>query len=269
MALVVLVVVVVGFDRLLSAGRWRVLGPAQRRWRATRPRVIAGIRTAPATFGYLGILVVTSWVLATASGRLADRLLLDQSTNLHQLGRDPIRVLISSAFWVSGTGSLVLWAVLLALVLAPVERRVGSWRMTLVFAIGHLGATLLTAAGLSVALRLDAVERSVVNAQDVGASYGFLAVAGVLTYLLEERLRRPYALGLLAGMAGGAALFHTFTDFGHLLALLLGLACYPLVRGRARLPLISVPLRRRRAEPDRSRAQPLPQPQPLPAQRRG
>jgi hypothetical protein len=263
MALVVLALVVVGFDRLLAAAHWRPLAPAQRRWRALRPRVIGGIRTAPATFGYLGILVVTSWVLATASGRLADRLLLEQSTNLHQLGRDPIRVLISSAFWLSGTGSLALWAVLLALVLAPVERRVGSWRMALVFVVGHVGATLLTAAGLWVALRLDAVEHSVVNAQDVGASYGFLAVAAVLTYLLEQRVRRPYALGLLAGIAGGAVLFHTFTDFGHLLALLLGLGCYPLVRGRTRLPLISGPLRSRRGVPRRS------QPQPLPAPRRG
>lgn len=269
MALVVLALVVVVFDRLLASARWRALGRAQRRWHALRPRIVAGIRTAPATFGYLGILVVTSWVLATASGRLADRLLLEQSTNLHQLGRDPVRVLVSSAFWLSGTGSLALWAVLVALVLAPVERRIGSWRMTLVFAVGHVGATLLTAGGLWVALRLDAVEHSVVNAQDVGASYGFLAVAGVLTYLLEQRLRRPYALGVLAGTAGGAVLFHTFTDFGHLLALLLGLACYPLVRGRARLPLVSVPLRHRRGAPHRSHAQPLPPPQPLPAQRRG
>jgi len=269
MALVVLVLFAVGVDRLLFAARWRALGPAQRRWHALRPRVIAGIRTAPATFGYLGILVVTSWVLVTASGRLADRLLLEQSTNLHQLGRNPIRVLISSAFWLSGTGSLALWAALLALVLAPVERRVGSWRMAVVFAIGHVGATLLTAAGLWVALRVDAVERSVVNAQDVGASYGFLAVAGVLTYLLEPRWRRPYAIGLLGGVTGGAVLFHTFTDFGHLLALPIGLACYPLVRGHARLPLVSVPLWRRRDAPDRSSVQPLPPPQPLPAQRRG
>jgi hypothetical protein len=264
MGLVVLVVAAVAFDRLLTSARWRGLAPAQRRWSVLRPRVIAAVRSAPATFGYLGILVVTSWVLVTASGRLADRLLLEQSTTLH-----PVRVLISSAFWLSGTGSLALWAVLLALVLAPVERRVGSWRMTVVFALGHLGATLLTAAGLWVALRLDAVERSVVNAQDVGASYGFLAVAGVLTYLLEPRVRRPYALGLLLGMAGGAALFHTFTDFGHLLALLIGFACYPLVRGRSRLPLVSVPLLRRRGVPDRERAQHLPQQQPLPAQRRG
>jgi hypothetical protein len=261
-SLVLIVLLVVGLDRLLA---WR----APRRWLAVRPRILAGIRSAPVTFGYLGILFVTSWVLATASGRLADRLLLEQSTNLHHLGRDPLRVLISSAFWVAGTGTLVLWAVLLALVLAPVERRIGSWRMSLVFALGHIGATLLTAAGLWVALRLDAVERSVVNAQDVGASYGFLAVAGVLTYLLEPRLRRPYAIGLLAGVATAAALLHTFTDFGHLVSLLLGLASYPLVRGRSRLPLISLPLPWRPGGRGPSRAQQLPPPQPLPAQRRG
>lgn len=240
MSPVVLIIVLVGVDRLLSRGRPQQLEPVARWWLATRPRLAAWVRSAPATYGYLAILVVTSWVLASASGRLGDRLLLEQSTNLHQLARDPVRVLISSAFWLSGSGGLLVWAALLTLVLAPVERRLGSWRLGLVFAIGHTGATLLTAAGLWTVLRFDAIERSVVNARDVGASYGLLAVAAALTYCLAPRLRLGYAALLLGSAGAFAAISHTFTDFGHLLSVLLGFACYRLARGPSRRPPIDL-----------------------------
>lgn len=242
MSPVLLILVVVGADRLLGGGRPHQLEPVARWWLAARPRLIAWVRSAPVTYGYLAILVVTSWVLASASGRLGDKLLLAQSTNLHQLAHDPVRVLISSAFWLSGPGGLLLWAALLTAVLAPVERRVGSWRLGIVFGIGHAGATLLTAAGLWTALRFDAVERSVVNARDVGASYGFLAVAAAMTYLLAPRLRLGYAALLLVSVGSVVAISHTFTDFGHLVSVLLGFGCYRLVRGRSARPPIDVRL---------------------------
>lgn len=207
-------------------------------WRSQAwPCAAAFVRSAPATYGYLAILFVTTWLLASASARLADRVLLAESTNLHHLARDPVRVLVGSAFWLSSSRDLLVSAVLFTLVLAPVERRIGAWRMGGVFAIGHVGATLLTAAGLWVALRFDAVERSVVDARDVGASYGAFAVAAALAYLLQQSLRLPYAAVLLGYVALMIPLSGTFTDYGHLLACLLGFACYPLVRrARRRLP---------------------------------
>jgi hypothetical protein len=226
---IVILLLAVGVDRLLTSTRPRRLEPARRWWPRTRPRLVAGIRSAPATYTYLAILFVTTWVLANTNTRLADRLLLAQSTNLHQLARYPTRVLVSSAFWLSGTSDFVVTAVVLTLVLAPVERRIGAWRMGSIFAIGHVGATLITAAGLSLALHFEAVERNVVYAQDIGASYGFIAVAAALTYLLVPRLRWPYTVALVCYIALTAAVSHTFTDFGHLAALLLGFACYPLV----------------------------------------
>jgi rhomboid family protein len=232
-----IVLLLVGIDRLLALGRPAPLRPVRSWWLARRPRLIAWVRSAPATYVYVAILFVTTWVLASSSGRLANHLLLEQSTNLHHLARDPMRVLISSAFWLTDGTTLVVWVVLLTLVAAPMERRIGSWRTAIVFGIGHVGATLLTAAGLWVALHVDAVERSVVDAQDVGASYGLLAVAAAFTYLLAPRLRLPYAAALLAGVAAVAVVWHTFTDFGHLLAVLLGLACYPIVARRARAPI--------------------------------
>jgi hypothetical protein len=230
MSPVAFVLLVVGFDRLLSGGRLRAFRRAQPWWLRVRPRLVAFVRSAPATYTYLAILFVTTWVLASASARLADRLLLAESTNLHHLARDPVRVLIGSAFWLSGTRDLIIAACVFTVVLAPVERRIGAWRTAGVFAIGHVGATLLTAAGLWAALRFDAIERSVVNARDVGASYGFFAVAAALTYLLRPSLRRPYATLLLGYVALMIVLSGTFTDYGHLVACLLGFACYPLLR---------------------------------------
>ena len=192
-----------------------------------------GIRTAPATSAYLLVLVVTTWVLQTSSSRIANTLLLNESTNLHHLARDPIRVLVGSAFWLPAGWQVLLWAPLFALVLAPVERRLGSGRTTLVFAAGHVGATLLTAAGLWVALRVDLVERSVVNARDVGSSYGFFAVAALMTAFVDRRLRRAYAAALVVVAVALLAASLSFTDVGHVLAMGVGFACLP-VAGRAR-----------------------------------
>lgn len=209
---------------------------------ATLARRIWGfIRSAPATYAYLSVLLVTSWILAWLGDARADRLLLSQSTNLHQLGDDPVRVLIGSAFWAPGAYALVLSALLFTVVLAPVERRIGSARTIGVFAIGHLGATLLTAVGLSVALRFDVVEHSIVNVRDVGTSYGFFAVAATLTYLLVTELRLPYAAALLGYLSATAVLAGGFGDYGHLTAAVLGFACYPLVQTaphRPGLPLL-------------------------------
>jgi hypothetical protein len=169
-------------------------------------------------------------VLRTSSGTIARQLVLERSTNLHQLARDPIRVLVASAFWVSGVWELFAWVALFTLVVAPVEHWIGTARTAAAFFAGHLGATLLTAAGLWATIRAELVGASVTNAADVGASYGFLAVAALLTYRLAPRRRAVYA-GLLAAIVLGAlALDPSVTSVGHLIALTIGFACYPLMR---------------------------------------
>jgi hypothetical protein len=234
---VALLVLVVALDRLLASERWPQLDGIRARWRRLKPRARAYVRAAPGTCVYLFILLITTWVLQTSSSGIARQLLLERSTNLHQLARDPVRVLFASAFWVESGGELFVWAVLFTLVVAPVEQRLGTGRTAAVFAAGHVGATLLTAAGLWAALRLDLVESSVVNARDVGASYGFFAVAAVLAYLLASRWRLPWAAVLAAFVGLSLAFGPSFTDFGHVLALAIGFACYPLARAsRARAP---------------------------------
>jgi rhomboid family protein len=200
-------------------------------WDGVAPAVGGYLRTTPVTCVYAFVLLITTWVLQTSSARVANQLLLERSTNLYQLARDPVRVIVESAFWLSSTWQVFPWLALLFAIVAFAERRVGSLRVVGVLAAGHVGATLLTAAGLWLALRADAIERSVVYARDVGPSYAFFAAAAFLTYLLPRRLRAPYAAILLAYGCATAVVSTTFTDFGHLLAIGIGFACYPLLRG--------------------------------------
>jgi hypothetical protein len=199
----------------------------------TLRRVADYVRLAPATFAYLTLLGVTTGVLVSSDAQEAARLLLERSTNLAHLSRDPARVLLASAFWLSSPSQLPVWAALFVLVLARVEHRIGSRRMVGVFAIGHVGATLLVAGGLWIALRAHAVAASVVDAQDVGVSYGFLAVASAATCLLARPLRAPWLGGLFIYAVSDMLAPVSFTDFGHLAAVLIGIACTPSVRRAA------------------------------------
>jgi membrane associated rhomboid family serine protease len=192
--------------------------------------VLAYIRSAPGTYAYLFVLLITSWILQTSSSRIANALLQERSTNLHHLATDPLRVLFSSAFWVGSFADWVAWVALFSIFVAPVERWVGTGRAALVFFIGHVGATLITAGGLWIALQSDLVESSVVNARDVGASYGFAAVAATLSYRFTGRQRILYAAALVGFAGVSLALSHNFTYWGHLIALVIGFACYPIVR---------------------------------------
>ena len=227
------IIVLVVAARLLASERWPRVEPMRHAWRRLSPRARAFVRAAPATYAYLFVLLVTAWVLQTSSPGIAQRLILERSTNLHHLARDPVRVLVASAFWFAHAWEVLPWAVLFTLVLAPAEQWLGTARWAAIFAAGHVGATLLTAAGLWVAIRVDAVETVVARSADVGVSYGFLAVAGVLTYRLPGRYRIAYAATLAGYVLLAAFVRGTFTDAGHALALAIGLACYPLAR-RAR-----------------------------------
>jgi hypothetical protein len=230
----VLILAGIGVDRLLLSDRWSVVDPVRERWRKLRPRVFGYVRSAPGTYVYLAILFITSWILQTSSSRIADALLLERSTNLHHLAQDPLRVLFSSAFWVGSLGVWIGWVALFTIFVSPVERWIGTGRTALVFFIGHVGATLVTAAGLWVALRSDLVESSVANARDVGASYGFVAVVAVLSYRLPRRLRPAYDAVVVGVAVATLAIDHNFTSWGHVVALASGFACYPLVRGEVR-----------------------------------
>jgi hypothetical protein len=233
-----LFLLLVGFDRVMSLDRWPRLDPMRRVWHRWTPRVLAYIRSAPAVYAYLFVLLITTWVLQTSSTTIANQLLLERSTNLDHLARDPVRVLFASAFWVSSSFELLGWVALFTVFVAQAERWLGTARTVAVFFIGHVGATLLTALALWAALHSDLVEASVVTAKDVGASYGFAAVAAVLVYALAHPWQWVYAAIVVAYAGLSLVIDHGFTNWGHMIALAIGFACYPLV-GRRRATAVT------------------------------
>jgi hypothetical protein len=145
-------------------------------------------------------------------------------------------------FW-SGSAVVLPFIVLIALVLAPAEVWLGTRRLIVVFVLGHVLATLATALAISQGYFISAADKGIDRTVDVGVSYGCFCVASILTYRLPARWRPAYAVtllivsGLLAFVLGG-----TFTDLGHFVSVILGLALYPIARShgvaeRARIPL--------------------------------
>jgi membrane associated rhomboid family serine protease len=207
---------------------------AARRW-AGRPG------QARVTVTYLSILVATTLVLRTGSTRLSNAILRSASTNLSNLGRAPITVLVTSACFVTSQWELVQFALVALLLLGPLEQRIGGKRWLLGFAAGHVGATLVVAAGLSVARhagRLDVAGSSTI---DVGVSYGSMALFVVLAHLWKGWARVVLAVViagyLLLGLLDGSS----FTAWGHVAAAAIGLALGPfLVGDRARREVAAI-----------------------------
>lgn len=212
-------------------------------WARVRPTVVDYIKASPATFAYLMVLSVTTMVMLSSSNQVVTLLLEEHSTNLHQLFNSPVRALALSAFWAPNYEFLV-WAILFALVLAPAERWLGTRRWAVVFISGHVFATLGVAWGLWFAIRRGYASHHLENAIDVGVSYGFAALAAVFTFRFPRKWRWWWAGSLSTAAIVALLVGRTFTDSGHLLAVCIGFACYPLTRGdhvaaRARTPIWS------------------------------
>jgi hypothetical protein len=191
------------------------------------------VSSAPLTFGWLALLLVTTWIQHSVTGPHRRQLLLHQSTNLHHLAGDPVKVLLDSLLWVDG---YYWWPYLLlfCLFLAPAERWLGPFRWLAVGLIAHVVATYLSEGVLYVQIQEAAASPRLINARDIGVSYFLVGVIGVLTYHVVRPWRWAY-LGLAVLAVGiPLAVQPGFTALGHFCALLVGLGCYPLSRGRDR-----------------------------------
>ena len=105
-------------------------------------------RRSPGTLIYLLMLLVATAVVRSTSPSLSNELLREVSTNLTQMGRSTGRVLLLlSGFLIAGSSQVIV-ALWFALVYAPLERWVGTWRWLAVVVVGHVGATLVTTFGI-------------------------------------------------------------------------------------------------------------------------
>ncbi|MFL6078029.1 MAG: rhomboid-like protein [Mycobacteriales bacterium] len=198
------------------------------------PARLAGVvRRIPVTIGYLSLLALASWLLSRLDHDTRDSVVRHASTNLDNLGRLHVGTLLTSAFVMTSAPTLAWWCGIVAL-LAGVELRLGSRRLAFAFLAGHVGATLLVAAGLATGVKAGWVDGGVSGTVDVGVSYGLMAVIGLLVATLPARLQ-PLWAGLWLTAAGIAVSEgRDFTSVGHLLALTIGLLAAIRVRRRSR-----------------------------------
>ncbi|WP_405685742.1 rhomboid-like protein [Streptomyces sp. NBC_00057] len=206
----------------------------------TRPHTTAGswirsvgswIRSAPGTYIWLTALFFTAVIVHQMSPDFEEDFLRQRSTNIHELSRDPVHVLIASAFWIDG-GHWIPYAVLYTAFHAPAERWLGTLRWLAVALAAHVLATLVSEGVLAWAIRHGHVPPAAVNTLDVGVSYALAGVVAVLTYRIPAPWRYVYLFAVLVFYGIPLITGRTFTDLGHFASVLIGLACYPLTRSR-------------------------------------
>ncbi|WKX72552.1 rhomboid-like protein [Streptomyces sp. XD-27] len=203
--------------------------PGVRSRRARALRVPAWARV-PFTLGYALVLIATSVFAGLGDPGTVDTLLAESSTDVSHLAERPLLVLFASCLWVAG-GLLSPYLVLFLLVIGSLERRIGGLRTAAVFLLGHVMATMLTEASVAVSVAVGHLPGSSLRRMDYGISYGLLAGVAVLAGLLRPRFRLPL-LAVTGGMLAYALVRgdDPLTDWGHVLAALTGLACWPYVR---------------------------------------
>ncbi|MFJ3304485.1 rhomboid-like protein [Streptomyces sp. NPDC086549] len=190
----------------------------------------AYVRSAPGTYVWLLVLFLTTVALHHMSPAFEEDFLRQRSTNIHELSQNPVRVLITSAMWIDG-GHWIPYAALFTVFHAQAERWLGTARWLAVCVAAHVLATLLSEGALLKAVRDGIASQSALNTLDIGVSYALAGVVGVLTYRLAVPWRYAYLLVALAVYGVPLITDRTFTEFGHFASILIGLACYPLVRG--------------------------------------
>ena len=186
--------------------------------------VLARLGRVRVTLLYAAALAAVAVGLAHLRPSVQASVMRHVSTNLHNLGEGRIGTLISSAF-VNEAGPVYLWLPGLVALLALGELLWESRRLVVAFVVGHVGATLLVAAGITAALTAGWVSSAIVDATDVGMSYGAVAVMGSFTAAIPRRWRAGWAGGWLAVAFGSVVLSGgEFTNVGHAVALVIGMA---------------------------------------------
>lgn len=178
-------------------------------------------RDAPATIAWLLTLLVTTRVQRSA-GRQRAHLLAEQSTNLHHLEREPVRVLAASLFWLDDRRWWPYVAPFL-LVLAPAERRMGTTRWLLVGLAAHVAGTYIGQGYLRRSIETEQAPAHLARARDVGVSYFALGIAGAVTTYAPKRFRWALRILGVGALTANAVARPTFTEVGHLSAFVAGM----------------------------------------------
>lgn len=174
------------------------------------------------------LLVAHVWFTVSPA---ADAAVAWLSTNLDNLGRHPVGSLLGSAVVTDGSlldpGLLITLWLGIGAALWWVEAHRGPARAAAVFLTGHVGATLLTALVLLVAIHAGTYPDATRSAVDVGISYGAEAALAAAVIALPRWARAPWVLFVLGWPLVDAEWFGPLPDFttvGHLVAAGIGFA---------------------------------------------
>lgn len=175
------------------------------------------------TLIYGAALAAVAMALVELGPRIQEKVIRYASTNLDNLAHGRIGTLIGSAF-VNEAGPIYIWLPGLMALLALGELLWESRRLVIAFVVGHVGATLIVAAGLAAAIGAGLLSRSVADAADVGMSYGAVAVLGTFTAAIPRPWRAAWAgWWLTTAIASTVLSGGEFTNVGHLIALMIGM----------------------------------------------
>ncbi|MEV4514376.1 rhomboid-like protein [Dactylosporangium sp. NPDC049525] len=177
------------------------------------------VRFAPL---YVLTVIVIDVILDHAvSAEIRSQIVLANSTNVVNLQHHRIWTLVTSPFVLderAGVGAMIP----LLLLLSVAEVLWGWRRLLVVFFVSNAVTSCLVYGLLLTGVRGGWLGGAITMASDVGTSYGSHAVGGALAVTLPVRARRylvPLAIVVVVvPLLDGS----TFTDIGHLLAVLLG-----------------------------------------------
>ncbi|BBZ10339.1 rhomboid-like protein [Mycobacterium branderi] len=187
------------------------------------------VSTAPLTYAWLTVLLVTTIIQHQLSRRELHTVLVHGSTNLYHLARDPLEVLFASLFWIDGR-YWTPYLVLFTLFLAPAERWLGQLRWLTVGLTAHIGATYISEGLLYLAIQHHLEPEKLVHARDIGVSYFMVGVMAVLAYHIAKPWRWGYLAILILVFTVPLIIHVNFTAIGHLASILIGLCFYPMAR---------------------------------------
>ncbi|MFF4601481.1 rhomboid-like protein [Streptomyces sp. NPDC001339] len=205
--------------------------PPRARRRLWRPwRLFPTPTGTPFTFCYTALLLLTSLFAEYGDPGLVSALLHDSSTDVVHLMRAPLLVLVASALWSAG-GLASGYALVFPFVLTALERRIGGLRTAAVFFGGHALATLATEVPVAFSVAAGQLPESSLHRLDYGISFGVMTCIGALAGMLPAWARLPLLAGVgFLSLADLFAYVDPMADWGHLLALTLGVAAWPVVR---------------------------------------
>lgn len=207
------------------------MGGTAARGRAWLTAVWGFIRSAPLTYIWLAVLLVTTIVQHQLSRHDLHVLLVHHSTNIHHLGTDPLYVLFASLFWIDGARWLPC-LVVFSLFLAPAEQWLGQIRWLTVGLTAHVISTYISEGVLYLAIQEHLRPERMVHVRDVGVSYFMVGVIAVFAYHIATPWRWAYLAILVVYYGSGLVTDLNFSAIGHVSAILLGLCFYPMARRR-------------------------------------